>query len=133
MISHVISYTVLIALIVAFFFAMKRIMHRDNVINSLIIAFYDNQTINKDELVEQMYQYACKDYRLKKLIEQYNVQISDYHKIFDKLIYWANFKKRKRYIPVNAFFFYGSLSYLLKHQEDDAKQLAMKMMNYFHF
>ena len=133
MISHIVSYTVLIALIAAFFFAMRRIMHRDNVINSLIIAFYDNQTIDQKELISRMYQYACSDIRLKKLIAQYNVQEKDYHQIVEKLIYWANFKKRKRYIPVNAFFFYGSLSYLLKHRDDDAKKLTMKMMNYFHF
>ena len=68
MISHIVSYTVLIALIAAFFFAMRRIMYRDNVINSLIIAFYDNQTIDQKELISIMYQYACSDIRLKKLI-----------------------------------------------------------------
>ncbi|ORU00371.1 hypothetical protein D081_0894 [Anaerovibrio sp. JC8] len=133
MLANIISYALLIGLIVFFFFTMRRIMRRDNVINELIIGFVDRQTISKEELISRMYQYACNDFRLKGLIKKYNATEEDYTIIFDKLIYWANFKKRKRYIPVNAFFFYGSLKYLLTHKDDEAKPITMKMMNYFHF
>ena len=133
MIANIISYVCLIGLIVFFLVAMRRILKRDNVINELILGFYDYQTISKEELISRMYQYARNDFRLKGLINKFNATEEDYTIIFDKLIYWANFKKRKRYIPVNSFFFYGSLKYLLQHKDDDAKPLTMKMMNYFHF
>ncbi|WP_027407301.1 hypothetical protein [Anaerovibrio sp. RM50] len=133
MIAHIISYAFLIGLIVIFFIVMRRILKRDNVINELILGFYDYQTTSKEEVIHQMYQYACNDFRLKGLIKKYNATEEDYVVIFDKLIYWANFKKRKRYIPINAFFFYGSLKYLLEHKNDEAKPITMKMMNYFHF
>ena len=133
MIANIISYACLMALIIAFLLAMVRILKRDNVINELILGFYDYQTISREELIARMYQYACNDFRLKGLIKKYNATEEDYAIIFDKLIYWANFKKRKRYLPVNSFFFYGSLKYLLRHKEDEAKAITMKMMNFFHF
>ena len=107
-------------------------MKRDNVINELIIGFYDQTSISKDELIDRIYDYANSDFRLKKLVKKHQATRDDFMIIFEKLIYWGNFKKRKRYLPVNSFFFYGSLSYLLEHKDDDAKKLTMKMMNYFH-
>lgn len=130
--ANIISYLVLFSLIALFFFTMKRIMKRDNVINELIIGFYDQTSISKDELIDRIYDYANSDFRLKKLVKKHQATRDDFMIIFEKLIYWGNFKKRKRYLPVNSFFFYGSLSYLLEHKDDDAKKLTMKMMNYFH-
>ncbi len=133
MAAHIFSYIMLVGIILLFFFTMRRIMKRDNIINELILGFFDRQTLSREELIDKMYAYACQDFRLKKLIHNHQATIDDYGKIFDKLIHWANFKKRKRYIPVNAFFFYGSLDYLLRHKDEDAKTITMKMMNYFHF
>ena len=130
--ANIISYIVLFALIALFFLVMRRIMKRDNVINELILGYYDRQTISKDELINRIYEYTCSDYRLNKLINRYQATKDDFSNIFEKLIYWGNFKKRKRYLPINSFFFYGSLSYLLEHKDDDAKKLTQKMMNYFH-
>ena len=130
--ANIISYLVLFSLIALFFFTMKRIMKRDNVINELIIGFYDQTSISKDELIDRIYDYANSDFRLKKLVNKHQATRDDFMTIFEKLIYWGNFKKRKRYLPVNSFFFYGSLSYRLEHKDDDAKKLTMKMMNYFH-
>lgn len=130
--ANTISYVVLFALIGLFLVAMKRIMGRDNVINDLILGYYDRQTIKKDELMEKIYAYACQDFRLKKLVAKHNATQEDFAAIFEKLIYWGNFKKRKRYLPINSFFFYGSLKYLLEHKDEDAKKLTQKMMNYFH-
>lgn len=130
--ANIISYIVLFSLIGLFFFTMKRIMKRDNVIHQLIIGFYDQATLSKDELIDRIYDYANNDFRLKKLVKKHQATRDDFMAIFEKLIYWGNFKKRKRYLPVNSFFFYGSLSYLLEHKDEDAKKLTMKMMNYFH-
>lgn len=130
--ANIISYIALFSLIGLFFFAMKRIMQRDNFINDLILAYYDRQTISKDELIDKIYDYACRDFRLKKIVKEQQATKEDFANIFEKLIYWGNFKKRKRYIPINSFFFYGSLSYLLKNRDADAKALTKKMMNYFH-
>ena len=124
---------VMLFLGVSFFFAMKRIMRRDNYINGLIMDFFENQEISKGELLDRMYEYGCQDFRLKKIISKYNATRDDYEKIFDKLIHWANFKKRRRYIPINSFFFVSSLETILKHQDEDAKKLTQRMMNHFHF
>jgi len=124
---------VMLFLGVSFFFAMKRIMRRDNYINGLIMDFFENQEISKGELLDRMYEYGCRDFRLKKIISKYNATRDDYEKIFDKLIHWANFKKRRRYIPINSFFFVSSLETILKHQDEDAKKLTQRMMNHFHF
>ena len=52
--------------------------------------------------------------------------------LFQKLLLWANFKKGRRFVPISAFFFAGSLAYLLRNKDAEPKRLAMKMMNFFH-
>lgn len=118
---------------VTFYLAMKRIMRRDNYINSLIKAFLEDGTLSKSELLDKMYAYGCQDFRLKKIIEKYHATRDDYEDIFDKLFHWANFRKRRRYIPINSFFFVSSLETILKHKDIDSKKLTQKMMNHFHF
>ena len=132
MAAHIISYTALIGLIVGFFLAMKRILTRDNYINSLILAFLERGEISKDELIDKMYEYGCKDFRLRRIIARHEATRADYVMIFEKLMIWGNFKKRHRYVPVSSFFFVGSLDYLLEHKHEDAKKMTMKMFNYFH-
>ena len=112
---------------------MKRIMRRDNYINSLIKAFLEEGTLSKKELLDKMYDYGCQDFRLKRIIEKYHATQQDYEDIFDKLFHWANFRKRRRYIPINSFFFVSSLETILKHKDIDSKKLTQKMMNHFHF
>ena len=112
---------------------MKRIMRRDNYINSLIKAFLEEGSLSKKELLDKMYDYGCHDFRLKRIIEKYHATRQDYEDIFDKLFHWANFRKRRRYIPINSFFFVSSLEKILKHKDMDSKKLTQKMMNHFHF
>lgn len=123
----------MLLMIVAFVIVMKRILARDNFINALILAYYDNGEMSKDELIDQMYKYGCLDFRLKKIVAKYGATREDYEKIFLKLKRYANMKKRHRYIPINSFFFVSSLEYLLKHKDAPDQQLAKKMMNHFHF
>lgn len=123
----------LLLMVFLFYMVMKRIMTRDNYINSLILAFLERGEISKTELLDKMYDYGCQDNRLSKIIAKYNASREDYENIFDKLFHWTNFKKGHRYIPINAFFFVSSLSYLLEHKDEDAKKLSTKMMNHFHF
>lgn len=118
---------------ISFYMAMKRIMRRDNYINSLIKAFLEEGTLSKKELLDKMYDYGCQDFRLKRIIEKYHATRQDYENIFDKLFHWANFRKRRRYIPINSFFFVSSLETILKHKDIDSKKLTQKMMNHFHF
>ena len=124
---------VMLFLIATFYLAMKRIMRRDNYINSLILAFLDRGEMSKAQLLDAMYEYGCNDCRLKKIIARHNATREDYEVVFDKIFHWANFKKRRRYLPINSFFFVSSLDYILKHKDDDDKKLATKMMNHFHF
>lgn len=131
--NSVFSLLIFLGLIAAFLWSMRRIMRRDNYINELILGFLERGEISQEELLDKMYSYGCQDFRLKSVINKYQATRDDYALIFEKLIYWANFKKRRRYIPINSFFFAGSLSYLLEHKEEDAKKITMKMMNYFHF
>ena len=88
---------------------------------------------SKKELLDKMYDYGCQDFRLKRIIEKYHATRQDYEDIFDKLFHWANFRKRRRYIPINSFFFVSSLETILKHKDIDSKKLTQKMMNHFHF
>ena len=59
-------------LAVTFYLAMKRIMRRDNYINSLILAFLERGEMTKAELLDTMYEYGCNDFRLKKIIARHN-------------------------------------------------------------
>jgi len=124
---------IMLFLIVTFILAMKRNLARDNYINDLILAFLERGELSKEALLDKMYEYGCNDFRLKRVISKYHATRDDYEQVFDKLFHWANFKKRRRYLPVNSFFFVSSLDYILKHKDDDAKKLSMKMMNHFHF
>lgn len=128
-----IYFGIMLFLGVTFFLAMKRNMARDNYINSLILSFLERGEISKSELIDKMYNYGCKDFRLKKVIARNNATREDYEAVFDKIFHWANFKKRRRYLPINSFFFVSSLDYILKHKDEDAKKIATKMMNHFHF
>ena len=88
--------------------------------------------MKQPELIEEMYKYCTSDFKLKKIVEKYDATPETFTKIFEKLMYWGNVKKRKRYVPIYSFFYASSLEYILKHQDDDAKSITMKMMNHFH-
>jgi hypothetical protein len=107
-------------------------MRRDNYLNHLIVVFYDKAEMPQDELIKNIYSYATSDFRLKKIVEKYNATEEDFNEIFNKLIYWANFKKGRRYVPINSFFYVSSLEKILKNKDLEAKPLTMKMMNHFH-
>lgn len=122
----------LAVMVVLFVLCMKRIMRRDNYINNLVIRFYDNGELSREDLIKDIYGYAINDFRLKKIVAKYNATEEDFRAIFDKLIYWGNFKKRSRYVPIYSFFYVSSLEKILKNKDEDAKKLTMKMMNHFH-
>lgn len=128
----IIYYGFLIIMAILFFIAIRRIMRRDNYLNHLIVVFYDKAEMPKDELIKNIYSYATSDFRLKKIVEKYNATEEDFNEIFNKLIYWANFKKGRRYVPINSFFYVSSLEKILKNKDLEAKPLTMKMMNHFH-
>lgn len=128
----IIYYAFLIVMAFFFILAVKRIMHRDNFLNHLIVVFYDKAEMSQDELIKEIYNYAINDFRLKKVVAKYNATEDDFRKTFEKLIYWANFKKGRRYVPINSFFYVSSLEKLLKNKDLEAKPLTMKMMNHFH-
>ena len=128
----IIYYGFLIIMAILFFIAIRRIMRRDNYLNHLIVVFYDKEEMPQDELIKNIYSYATSDFRLKKIVEKYNATEEDFNEIFNKLIYWANFKKGRRYVPINSFFYVSSLEKILKNKDLEAKPLTMKMMNHFH-
>ena len=128
----IIYYGFLIIMAILFFIAIRRIMRRYNYLNHLIVLFYDKAEMPQDELIKNIYSYATSDFRLKKIVEKYNATEEDFNEIFNKLIYWANFKKGRRYVPINSFFYVSSLEKILKNKDLEAKPLTMKMMNHFH-
>lgn len=120
----------LAALCILFILQMRRSLKRSTLINHLI-----NEYIERPEdpaLIDAIYTHCLADRRLRRLLQKHGATREDIEKLYQKLLLWANFKKGRRFVPISSFFFVGSLSYLLRHKEEDAKKLSMRMMNIFH-
>ena len=120
-------------LIILFILVLRRIMRRDNYINTLILAFYERGEIERTDLVRKMYDYGTADFMLKRVIAKYNLSYEDYLAMFNKIMSYGNIKKRRRYLPINSFFYVSSLEKLVKFRELSDRDYTMKMMNHFHF
>ena len=120
----------LIALTIFFVTELRRSLRRSSRSVELINRFlidHDSQT-----LIDDLYEYALNDRRLKKIVSKYGAGRDDFARVHEKLMMWGDFRKYNRYVPITSFFYASALDYLLEHKDDDAKSLTMKMMNYFH-
>ena len=120
----------LIALTIFFVTELRRSLRRSSRSVELINRFlidHDSRT-----LIDDIYDYALNDRRLKKIVSKYGAGREDFAQVHEKLMIWGDFRKYNRYVPITSFFYASALEYLLEHKDDDAKSLTMKMMNYFH-
>ena len=126
----VLIYVVLGVLVALFLFEMWRQLYKLNTVNNLIRTY--EHDVENPKLIDEMYDFCLKDRKLKKVMAKYNPTKEDFDKLYHKLLLWTNFRKYRRFVPISSFFFREPLSYLLEHKEEDPKQLAMKMMDFFH-
>jgi hypothetical protein len=121
---------ILIALILLFGFEMYHSLRRSNFINQLIRTYIHD--LNNEQLIQEIYAYCRHDWKLRPIIQKHHASQDDIRQLYKTLLIWGNFQKGRRFVPISSFFFTTSLRYLLEHQDDDAKQLAMRMMDFFH-
>ena len=120
----------LIALTIFFVIEVRRSLNRSKKTVELIDKYWDDK--NSPALIDEMFDYAINDRRLSKIVKKYNANREDFTMIYKKLMFWGDFRKYNRFIPITSFFYAGALDYLLDHKTDDAKSLTQHMMNYFH-
>lgn len=92
---------------------------------------YQNDLHNK-QLIQEIYAYCLKDWKLCRIIRKYDVTPDDIEKLYQKLLLWGNFHKGHRFVPVTSFFYVSTLKYLVTHKNEDAKKLTMTCMNFLH-
>ena len=96
-----------------------------------LIQAYRNDLYNK-QLIQEIYGYCLKDWKLRRIIRQYDVTPDDMENLYQKLLLWGNFHKGHRFVPVTSFFYVSTFKYLVTHKNEDAKKLAMTCMNFLH-
>ena len=84
-------------------------------------------------LVDAIVAFIEQDWKLKRVWRRENGTKDDVRRLIKHLMLWGNMRKGRRFIPITSFFYVGSLEYLLQHKDGEPKQLAMKMMQIFHF
>ncbi len=119
----------LVALIVIFVAEMRHSWHRLHVSDELIRMY--RHDLDNPSLLDEIFDYCQNDFKLKRIMKKHAATRSDLDIIYKKLLLWANFKKGRNFIPISAFFYAGSLDYVLGHKNDDAKKIAMHCMNIF--
>jgi hypothetical protein len=130
---HMLNTLLLIALgllTALFILQMRRSLKRSTLVNLLINEYIDH--LDDPALIDTIYAYCTSDWRLRRIMKRYGGTRTDIEELFQKLLIWANFRKGRRFVPISAFFFAGSLAYLLRNKDAEPKKLAMKMMNFFH-
>ena len=128
--TNIILLLCLILLVLLFILQMRRSLRRSTLVNSLINEYIDH--LDDPALIDTIYAYCTSDWRLQRIMKRYDGTRTDIAMLFQKLLVWTNFRKGRRFVPISAFFFAGSLAYLLRNKDAEPKKLAMKMMNFFH-
>ena len=120
----------LVALCVLFATEMRHSMKRSEAAADLIRRYIDD--LDNPQLIDEIYDYCQKDFKLKRIIERLAVRREDIAEQYNKLRIWGDIKKGRRYVPITSFFYVYSLEWLLTHKDADPKDAAMKMMNFLH-
>lgn len=121
----------LAALVIYFVFAIRRTMRMSSK-SVALIEKYENDKLNP-QLIDDILAAINDDALLSRILKRHQATRRDISKLHAKLMKWGDFRKYNRYIPITSFFNVHTLEYLLEHKNDDAKSLAEKMMNHFHF
>ncbi len=119
-----------LAVFLVFVLEMAHSLRRSSVCNRLIQT-YDGE-VSEEKTIEAIYRYAMGDFKLRRILRKYGASKKDLQELHRKLLLWGDFKKGRRYVPISSFFYVYTLNYLLLHKDEDAKQLTMKCMNFFH-
>ena len=129
-VTQIIWWILLITLIGLFVTEMSHSLKRSNLTAKLVLE-YENDLSNPN-LGEAIYNFCIKDYKLKRIMRKHQATRVDLDKLREKLVVWGNFRKGRRLVPINSFFYAYTLDYLLTHKDDNPKELVVKMMNFFH-
>lgn len=120
----------LILLCFVFLLEMYHSLKRSSEACRLIETYRDD--LQNKKLIEEIYHYCQKDWKLRRIVKANDVTTSDIEKIYQKLLEWGNFHKGHRFVPITSFFYVNTFEYLIKHKNDDAKSLTMRCMNALH-
>jgi len=123
---------VLLVLLIALFgFETWHNLKRDKAAVELVDQY--EKDLGNPALVDAIVAFIEQDWKLKRVWRRENGTKDDVRGLIKHLMLWGNMRKGRRFIPITSFFYVGSLEYLLQHKDGEPKQLAMKMMQIFHF
>ncbi|MCI6283126.1 hypothetical protein [Selenomonas sp.] len=123
---------VLLVLLIALFAVETRHnLKRDTAAFKLVEQY--EKDLGNPALVDAIVAFIEQDWKLKRVWRRENGTKDDVRGLIKHLMLWGNMRKGRRFIPITSFFYVGSLEYLLQHKDGEPKQLAMKMMQIFHF
>ena len=123
---------VLLVLLIALFAVETRHnLKRDTAAFKLVEQY--EKDLGNPALVDAIVAFIEQDWKLKRVWRRENGTKDDVRGLIKHLMLWGNMRKGRRFIPITSFFYVGSLEYLLQHKDSEPKQLAMKMMQIFHF
>lgn len=123
---------VLLVLLIALFAVETRHnLKRDTAAFRLVEQY--EKDLGNPALVDAIVAFIEQDWKLKRVWRRENGTKDDVRGLIKHLMLWGNMRKGRRFIPITSFFYVGSLEYLLQHKDGEPKQLAMKMMQIFHF
>ncbi|MCR5440055.1 MAG: hypothetical protein K6F01_11585 [Selenomonas sp.] len=120
----------LLLLCLVFILEMYHSLKRSSTSWHLIETYRDD--LQNKQLIDEIYAYCQKDWKLRRIIKANEVTPADIEKIYQKLLKWGNFHKGHRFVPITSFFYVNTLDYLVKHKNDEAKTLTMHCMNALH-
>ena len=128
---QVIFGVLLALLIVVFLIETRHNLKRDSAAFRLVEQY--EKDLGNPALVDEIVGFVENDWKLKRVWRREHGTKDDVRRLIKHLMLWGNMRKGRRFIPITSFFYVGSLEYLLKHRDGEPKQLAMKMMQIFHF
>ena len=121
----------LAALIALFAVETRHNLKRDTAAFKLVEQY--EKDLGNPALVDAIVAFIEQDWKLKRVWRRENGTKDDVRGLIKYLMLWGNMRKGRRFLPITSFFYVGSLEYLLQHKDSEPKQLAMKMMQIFHF
>ena len=128
---QVIFGVLLALLIVVFLIETRHNLKRDSAAFRLVEQY--EKDLGNPALVDEIVGFVENDWKLNRVWRREHGTKDDVRRLIKHLMLWGNMRKGRRFIPITSFFYVGSLEYLLKHRDGEPKQLAMKMMQIFHF
>ena len=121
----------LVLLVLLFIVEMRHNLKRDSAAFQLVEQY--EKDLGNPALVDAIVDFIEHDWKLKRVWRRENGTKDDVRSLIKHLMLWGNMRKGRRFLPITSFFYVGSLEYLLRHKNGEPKQLAMKMMQIFHF